>query len=1480
MLNSNHQTSQESFLSTGVDTAAYEKILKQNNFAGRTVGEVLTAISSIQDNTEKGLKFEKLTQWALPLAKSAEIKSVIKPRGQDIGADLIATSTSGHEIAIQCKFYTSRNIQRNDFLTFLAAAKRKKIKTKWLVCGGKGISDDAKDFTKDYGIQIVDLRQYGNTKLTTKPQETRSPLPLQKEAIDAVVQGFTNAKSGEHGERRGKLIMACGTGKTFTALRIAEKLAPDNANILFIAPSIALVAQARKEWLEHTTRPLRTLIICSDQTAGHDEDIQPNEITGRVTTAPEEIAGALGGTIKDGAAQATFCTYQSLDKLLEAQTKHGAPKFDLAIVDEAHRTTGLLTEGDEGQFLLIHDAGKIEAGMRLYMTATPRIYKDSVARRRAEQDPSIAVVDMNDAKRYGNQFYHLTFKQAVDNNLLCDYRVIALGVSEAVIGHQLTNSLLALNDEVGEGLPTRTSKKGNPADAQSVLALGAISLAINGFIKGELHPDSIARTIAFANNIRRSRWLERALQDPQMKGWVTRTGRRDSESAKALTIDARHLDGTSSASARYDALNWLRDGSASSPRLITNAQLFTEGVDVPALNAIAFLDPRRSKIDTVQAVGRVMRRDPDNPGKVHGYIIVPVIIPPGSNLLKTLDTDKARFQSLGNVMRALRSHDERFDTDLHLLLGEVTSGGGKEKIPPIEVGIQQSLLDDKTKQAIFAQLAKGTGIGNAGKNTADGITIAINRAAAILEAGGAAQLIAKTIGTPSNNAEESCKTAALLIANACIMHKRLDETGNLGDLAKIETANTDANPPEALHRAWRTILQKDYSPIFQDAALLVKRMAPLSKMHDAIHVLIECAMSSASTLNDLGFDHAGHLYHRVLGTAQSDGAFYTKNLSAYLLAGLTFNDDFADWKDMGAVKRLRVADPACGTGTLLMAALNTIKRKAAKAQNLTAEQTEALHKHLVENSIHGFDINKYSIQLAACNLTIGAPNTDYSGMNLHTLQHGPLPDTDGDKPHLVRHGALEILLGETGKELLQNSIADSEGMYSSDAMRKKQSFKAPFNLDAVIYNPPFTETVNQSKKYTAQTKKAMTDRLRLIKETLKQQDPATANALSQRTIGPFFTPLTTGLLSKDKGKLAKIIPATACVSENGRAERQYIANNFHIEMVVTSHDPKRINFSENTSIHECLVIGKRSENKSKPTRFIQLVKYPDDVKAAERLIEKIHSGEGGDLYSETVWAADKMRAGDWTPVQWYNPELARIAGAIDTLPKLIISDDAHSLTDNPTSVMVNFVYTPDSKGNAFCTIAENIMKSIQAKPESKATPKKGKKRKADAIWKDKKYRLLITSRFSTTSSRLLAIYSKTPAISSAYFGMKLQSIELEKVFAAFLNSSFGVIQMLNRRTRKLTYPNYEVGHLKTLKLPDPNKADLAPLLAAFEKVKDTPLQRLAHCAEDPARKILDHAAANALGVDPAITDQWREWLSQEPTITNRPYQPHQPQTLQ
>ena len=1047
------------------------------SFINRTAGEILTDIRANSSNPrEQGTRFEQLFLKAAPLIPDLEIKNIwrladwhgLTQHGltaRDDGIDLVAETTGGTLVAIQCKCYAEdHRVSKNDIKSFIAGAKPKIFPLRWFVATSE-CTTTAEALISEHGIRIIDFNQHLDLKFDKKPTPPREPWPLQQEAIDSVIQGFA-----ESGRDRGRLIMACGTGKTFTALRIAEQLAAgnpgstNNSNILFIAPSIALVAQTRREWLSHTRRNLACTVICSDRTAGRNaEDISATEISCETTTDPAKIAAALTTTIPNNTARAVFCTYQSLDKLRDAQHQHGAPSFALAIIDEAHRTTGYLDESRAGLFQLIHKADQIKADKRLYMTATPRIYQDKKGNAK-NRDDHAHIVDMNDVETYGNEFYRLTFKKAVEAGMLCDYRVIALGITENSMDAGLTETLLKLNEDIG-GV-------GKAADAQAFLALGAIALAINGIVQGKNTPGILARTIAFASNIRRSRWLAGALKTTELNEWLdtARKSTSQNQNAPGIVIHAKHLDGTSSALQRNAALRELNaDASVQNPRLLTNARLFTEGVDVPALNAIAFLDPRQSKVDTIQAVGRVMRRD-DRSGKIIGYIVVPVILPPDADLLDTLNEDASRFKTLGNVLRSLQSHDERLYTELTDRLTFATMNrdyNPDPDRPPAEdyEPVQLSLLDEHAKQAIYAQIASKTGIAQQGKIIADAITQAIENAARLFEQADATQIIADTIGTPSDNDKESCKTAALLIANACIMHRRLEETGNLGGLTKIEFANITDNPVSALEGAWMTILQKDYAPVFQDATALLKNLPDNKTIHQAISILIQCATENATTLNELGFDHAGPLYHSVLGSAQSDGAYYTKNLSGYLLAGLAFDENFIDWSDPEAVANLKIIDPACGTGTLLMAALNIIKKRAAQAQNLDEDGVNALHKRLVENAIYGFDINKYSVQLAACNLTIGAPNTDYERINLHTLQHGPVKDTDGDTPDDVRHGALEMLLDDKGEAKFGELAMPPPPLFGEGVSRKKMAeVVMPHEFDVVIYNPPFTDTKKQGQK--------------------------------------------------------------------------------------------------------------------------------------------------------------------------------------------------------------------------------------------------------------------------------------------------------------------------------------------------------------------------------------------------------------------------------
>jgi len=1433
---------------------------KQIQFAGRVIGDILEDIHAAPHSQEIGAEFERLFRYAAPRIRELDVKNIWRwaewpGREQrtgldrkDYGVDAVAELNDGSLVAVQCKCLAEdHKVSRADVQDFIIGAPPGKFDLRWIVAVNEHVRH-AEKLIDENDIRTIDFREYLDVELTDKKQPPRQPWELQQEAIDDVLSGFAVS-----GRDRGKLIMACGTGKTFTALRIAEQLAPhENAAILFIAPSIALVAQARREWLRHTARPLACTVICSDSTAGRnrDEDILHTEISCSVTTKPNEIAAQLARPAP-GAARVVFCTYQSLNKLRDAQHKHNAPVFDLALVDEAHRTTGYLDGDRAGLFQLIHKKDEIRAAKRLYMTATPRVYDIKESKKTGNE---ARIVDMNDHEIYGLEFHRLLFMKAVEAGMLCDFKIIALGIHEDAMGADLKDMLLKLNDDIG-GV-------GKAADEQAFLALGAIALAVNGIVRGDNQPGVLARTIAYASNIRRSRWLARALDADQVKSWVRGSG-------NALPIYTEHLDGTSSALKRNEELRALNRGaSVGAPRLISNARLFTEGVDVPALNAVAFLDPRQSKVDSIQAVGRVMRIDKR---KEYGYIVVPVILPPGSDFLQTLENDKSRFKSLGTVLRALQSHDERLLDQLSERMN-LTLCDHKRKpddMPPQEdykPQWQASLLDDDTKQAVYAQIAKNAGIANRGKVIADAITIAIENAAKLLRQEAATQVIADTIGTPSDNEEESCKTAALLIANACIMHKRLDETGNLSGVDKIERANTD-NPAKILHQAWRAILRRDYAPIFHDATALLERLMerlPANKsIAKAIHTLIQCAISNATTLNEIGFDHAGPLYHKVLGSAQSDGAFYTKNLSAYLLAGLAFDRGFADWSDATCVAALRIADPACGTGTLLMAALNIIKKRAAEAQKLDDDGKQKLHKQLVENVMYGFDINGYSVQLAACNLTIGAPKTDYARMNLTALQHGPVQDKDGGRLDEVRHGALELLLEDN----LLGVRQPPPPLYGENPVRETQELRMPENFDVVIYNPPFTDTSLQGGRFNKETKKAMRERLLYVKGRVEKSDPESARAITKGSVGSYFTPLTKRLLTAD-GTLATVAPATFCISENARAQRQYIAANFHVEMVVTSHDPKVVSFSENTSIHECLVIARRGGKRDAPTRFIQLARYPRNVTEADALLAAIESGDAGELYAETFWDAAKVRAGDWTPVQWFNPALAKLAGEIANYDKLIGAEN-YSFEPHDRRVRDAFIHERNDNGNIFCTIAEDVMQTIVAVPETEATPKPRKEKYAAHLWR-KADHVLVASRFRTTSTRLLAVYSETAALGSAFRPVGVQDKQTAKAFAAFLNSSFGAVQLLNRRTKILTYPQFETGHMKSLSLPDPARADFAPLLKAFNAVKNKHLKRLAECTTDPARKILDHAAARAIGIDPAQTDQWREWLAAEPTITNKP----------
>ena len=1229
-----------------------------------SAGQILKRIrAESRDESEKGRWFEQLfIRIALQQAEFEiediwrwpdwpEREALTGLDGRDIGIDLVARRTTGEWVAIQCKCYEEgHTLGKGEIDKFLGGSQQAVYELRWIVATCKwGPNAEKAILNANPQVTQIDFREYLNVQVEEQDsvRPIQDPWPLQTEAIEDTVTGLSN-------HDRGRLVMACGTGKTFTSLRIAEQIVEDGQRILFAAPTIALVSQARREWLRQTTRKLECLVVCSDLTAGgrnENEDIKISELECPVTTDPAKITATLTG---NGPTRVVFCTYHSLGRVTEAQEKYNAPEFDLAIADEAHRTTGaLLGERRSNGFRKVdfqefHDEKRLRARKRLYMTATPRIYTQRSKRRLAEQ--GIEVVDMGNQIVYGPQFHHLPFSQAVEHGMLSDYRVIVLGVSSASVTPALRRRL--------EILETTSKQKNAPTTNEMTRVLG-VSLAVNGVTEGTVleQPGKLPRTIAFANSIARSKWYADALSESE----VLRATTRRMKDGRAMRVTANHLDASNSALQRNMELRALAQVNREDEcRLVCNVKLFTEGVDVPQLDAVAFLDPRDSQVDVVQAVGRVMRKAP---GKRFGYIIVPVIVEPGSDIATALERGTEGYQTVGRVLRALQAHDGRLAESpaTFVKVYEQDKTKGKTKPPgmireTLPGEVQQKLDLVEAEQGIYAQVAAASGLGKPGQIVADEIVDAVLHASAVLQEEGMEGPLAEALDlVPEDDggARGICTIAALMLCNACLLQRRLRDEPELKTILRLDRVAASSNPKEVLQIAWEAILEKDYAPVFRPALAVLDALRVGTVVDNAIRVVAECANRVADSLSDLGHDHAGPLYHRILGSAKSDGAFYTNNLSAVMLARMALSEDFIDWSDSEAVANLRIMDPACGTGTLLMATLKTIKDRCEDNKELSSEARDHLHRRLVEEVLCGLDINQHGVQLAACNMTLGAPTVDYARMNLFTMPHGP--QSDGT----MKAGSLEILNTTDDARDLLTMVTPVRSLETLDAAQVDESevIRFPlYDLDAIIINAPFTDNMKRGRKFGAEAVKEMQRRELYVRDRLSRRDPEAGRVITTNSIRTFFTPLAERLLHSERGVLAKVLPVTACIGASGKDERRFLARRFHIERIVTTHDPKRINFSENTSIHECLLVCRRRPNENqKPTEFVSLSRMPKNPEEAIEAADAFVAGCAEEWGKVCVWPAERVRSGDWTPAQWYDGELAEVLSQLEVHDGLIQS---------------------------------------------------------------------------------------------------------------------------------------------------------------------------------------------------------------------------------
>ncbi len=585
--------------------------------------------------------------------------------GKDIGIDLVAKlrNEDGYA-AIQCKFYAAKHrIQKADIDSFISASGKAPFVRRIVMDTTEGEwGSNAEAIIAGQTIPVVrislgHLRESlidwtifgirGEAQLSEK----KKLRPHQNEALEAVRTGLSEAS-------RGKLIMACGTGKTFTSLKIAESLAGKGGRVLFMVPSLSLMSQTVREWTNDTETPLRSFAVCSDTQVGkrrvsNDDaaEIEAHDLAFPATTNPARLVEKAAENDPDRMT-VVFSTYQSISVLGDAQ-KAGLPDFDLIICDEAHRTTGATLAGsEESNFVRIHDDAHVVGRKRLYMTATPRIFGDAV-KTRADEEAAV-LASMDDENLYGKTLLHKGFGWAVQNGLLTDYKVIVLAMDEGLVSANVQRRLSDENSEL------------DLDDATKII--GCYKALTKQDLKQDLSFDSqpMKRGLAFCKTIAASKLIRNEFDNviAEYTGEDALIEDDASPSPGRLNIEIKHVDGTYNAKSRNQLLDWLKaDTEDNKARILTNARCMSEGVDVPSLDAIMFLHPRKSLIDVVQSVGRVMRTSKET-GKKMGYVILPVGVPAGVEPEVALK-DNDRYRVVWQILNALRAHDERFDSTIN-----------------------------------------------------------------------------------------------------------------------------------------------------------------------------------------------------------------------------------------------------------------------------------------------------------------------------------------------------------------------------------------------------------------------------------------------------------------------------------------------------------------------------------------------------------------------------------------------------------------------------------------------------------------------------------------------------------------------------------------------------------------------------------------------------------------------------------------------
>ena len=718
----------------------------------------------------------------------------------------------------------------------------------------------------------------------------------------------------------------------------------------------------------------------------------------------------------------------------------------------------------------------------------------------------------------------------------------------------------------------------------------------------------------------------------------------------------------------------------------------------------------------------------------------------------------------------------------------------------------------------------------------------------------------------------AAKRGMLVVATAMLFHHRVQQhlpsdrpdgyDGEWPPASATVCAEQDA-VISAFREAWRGILAVDYRPVFETGRTALGALSIDPDTAQAVSSLAGVVARVSEHVHGLRHDLLGRIFHRVLDTARYDGSFYTSTAAAVLLASLALRDEDGNWSDVNATARLRICDPACGTGTLLMAAAERIRDLRSAAGPIDPEDEEALGLLLVEDVLWGYDINLSATHMAASTLGMLSPTTRFQRMNIHRTLLGVFDSV----PYL---GSLDFLSGRAwlaGWPSATQQVESGEG-----------TTELPPPMDLVIMNPPFTRDSLRHDQFSADDEKAIKKR---EKEIMAGQPFQGAARLSGSANS--FLVLGDKITREGSGTLAVVLPTVMATNPAASETRKYLAQRFHIDTIVSSHDPARIFFSENTSIGEVLLVCRRwsGDEHKPPTRVVNLARNPATPVEALDTATRIEREGGTASHDFTVQHvdSDRIERGDWSAVNFLSPFLAEACrmlsetrlGSVPTVPLSDLAEvgpegrrirDSYTHSDMPTP----------SGRRALWYHKTDVTRSMSAETDVYIEPKTSKRKLADSYW-EQRSEMLLPHRLWLPLARVSSVMLPEPAVGSIWTPCRPHDPEIAKALCLYLNSTPGLLSLLGARdNRKPSYPSFSLDTLRSLPVPNftaLGAAERGLLDSWFDWLANDTLLPFPRMHEDPARRQIDEAVTQALGLDPEWVATIRRELAREPSVTDR-----------